>query len=59
MKKIVLCAMLALAAITQAQEVGSPQYIITDCGTVHVAPSQLPTDAIIFWQEFWTERDCN
>ena len=59
MKKIILCAIVALTTTVYAQGVASPQYIITDCGTVHACPGQMTPEDVIYWLDFWTEVDCN
>lgn len=56
MKKMILCALVTLATAAYAQEM--PQFIITDCGTIHQIPDDATVDEACDWLDFWSSIDC-
>lgn len=57
MKKFLAGAALTLFA-TVALGAGMPQYIITDCGTVHQIPDNASEREAIEAVDKWSEIDC-
>lgn len=58
MKKLILCAIVSFATTVYAQEVMMPQYVITECGTMHQIPADSTPEAAIAWLDFWTSAAC-
>lgn len=58
MKKFFLCAVIALFTSVAYAKV-MPQYVITDCGTVHQIPSDATPDEACDWLDYWSSVDCN
>lgn len=58
MKKLFLCAAITLlTSAANAEEM--PQYIITDCGTIHQIPDNATTDEACDWVDYWSSVDCH
>lgn len=57
MKKFLLCAAVTLFA-TVALASGSPQYIITDCGTIRQIPDNATPDEACDYVDAWSNIDC-
>lgn len=57
MKKLFLCAAVAFVA-AGAYAAMMPQFIITECGTVHQIPSDSTVDEAVDALDYWTEQDC-
>lgn len=56
MKKLFLCAMVVIATTVLAK--ATPQYIMTDCGTVHQIPDNASIDEACEWIDYWSSVDC-
>lgn len=56
MKKLFLCAMVVVATTVLAK--ATPQYIMTDCGTVHQIPDNSSIDEACEWIDYWSSIDC-
>lgn len=58
MKKFFICAAVALLAFVADAREEEPQFVITDCGTVHQIPDNATDDQALDLLDYWTETDC-
>ena len=57
MKKFLLCSAVTLIA-SVAFASSTPQYIITDCGTVYQIPDNASSDDACHYVDVYSNKDC-